>query len=221
MIPVLFITYNRLEYTKRAIEALCHSDAGNIHILDNNSSDGTREWLMATFEKGDPFGYYRNRQVSISYQDKNLGIAGALNMFLGITKNYRYVAKIDNDTIVPNDFFTCMYNEILKHDLDMLQAKHHIIHATHPQGWDGFVKNMKNPAPGIYLNHFIGGSGIIFRRDKVDKIPEVEWALGGWRKFQSMRPELKKGFTSNIEIKLLDDHGYTDYPLYYKETRRI
>lgn len=37
MIPVLFLTYGRLEYTKQSYYSLLHSDCSDIIVIDNNS----------------------------------------------------------------------------------------------------------------------------------------------------------------------------------------
>jgi rhamnopyranosyl-N-acetylglucosaminyl-diphospho-decaprenol beta-1,3/1,4-galactofuranosyltransferase len=68
MIPVLMITYNRLEYTKKALEALFLSQGRKIFIIDNGSSDGTREWLESHPWK---------MTMNITYNKDNIGIAGA------------------------------------------------------------------------------------------------------------------------------------------------
>lgn len=210
------ITYNRLEYTKKALEALVDSDCGDIYIIDNGSTDWTKEWL------GHFVDIDLTQKISLFFNDINYGIAHAMNEFLDLTKDYEFVAKVDNDTIVPKDWCQILADKMIHRNIDMMQSKHHIIPATHPGGWEGFVKNMKRDAAdkSIYYNSFIGGSGIVFRRDKVDKIPETEWKIGGWREFQRQHPELKKAFCNEVSIELLDSHGYEDYPQYYKQTGR-
>jgi glycosyltransferase involved in cell wall biosynthesis len=211
-IPVLMITHNRLAYTKKALEALFNSKGVQVYIIDNASTDGTVEWL-----ESQPWKVAWN----IIFNKENRGIADAMNQFLELTKYCNYVGKADNDTLIPQDWAEILLNDLQANNLDIIQAKHPIIPATHPQGWDGFVSNMEQPSPGIFLNHFVGGSGIIFRRDKIHHIPQTEWVLGGWRQFQREHPELKKAFTDHVEVELLDAHGYTDFPDYYKRTKRL
>lgn len=208
MIPVLMITYNRLAYTKRALEALFNSKDVDIYIIDNGSKDGTQEWLLSQ-----PWAV----SWHTIFNSENEGIAGAMNKFLQLTKMHGVVGKVDNDTIVPVNWISKLL-PALDH-CDMVQAKHHIIPATNPDGWDGFTKNMKKEG-SLYFNHFIGGSGILFKRSVVDHIPTTKWELGGWRQFQREHPDLIKAFCEDVEIKLLDEHGYTDYPEYYKQTKR-
>lgn len=237
-IPVLFTTYNRLDFTKQSLQALAESDSGDIYVIDNHSTDGTISWLLnQRFEK-----LYPNKNIILIMNKKNVGVAGAMNQFIeAIRKDfggYNFAAKVDNDTIVPKDFFSKMRSKFVLGNceflIDVLQSKHPILKATHPLGFDYWVKNtMKHDLydKSIFYNHFVGGSGIVFRlsilRSDV-KIPETEWALGGWREFQKMMPkEIVKAFTTDVEIKLLDmnDEGGANYPSayseYYRKTKRL
>jgi hypothetical protein len=49
--------------------------------------------------------------------------------------------------------------------------------------------------------------------------------LGGWRQFQREHPELKKAFATDVEVHLLDTNengaDYSQYPNYYRETKRL
>lgn len=213
MIPVLMITYNRLEYTKLALSALFNSGNVKIHIIDNGSTDGTVEWL-----RSQPWKIV----WKIIYNPKNVGISGAMNQFLRATEGYEFVGKVDNDTIVPGGFFERLIQHMNK--ADIIQAKHPILKQTHPGGFDQWVSSMTIDGHLRY-NHFVGGSGILFRRSIVSTIPNTEWKLGGWRQWQRDHPEFKKAFATDVEIKLLDTNengaDYSKYPDYYKETKRI
>ena len=207
------ITYNRLEYTKQALESLFNSKEVEIFIIDNGSTDGTQEWLYSQ-----PWGVAWN----VFYNMKNLGIAGAMNQFLALTQEAEFVGKVDNDTIVPPDFISRMLPHMDK--VDIVQAKHPILKATHAEGFDSWVSAM--PASGaLRYNHFVGGSGIIFRRNIVTQVPRTEWMLGGWRQFQREHPHLRKAFATDVEIQLLDTNeggaDYSQYPEYYRETKRL
>lgn len=214
MIPCLLLTYNRLEYTKEALSALMNAPGGKIYIIDNGSTDATVEWI-----KSQPWRI----SWTCLFNKNNLGIAGAMNQFLDLTYGSKYVAKVDNDTVIPNDFFKRMVLH-MQH-ADIVQAKHHLIKASGVGTFDEWTSKM--PAVGaLRLNHFVGGSGIMFKRAIVDHIPETDWALGGWRQWQREHPEVRKAFATDVEIRLLDtdENGATypaEYEGYYKETKRI
>lgn len=207
MIPCLMITYNRLEYTKQSLPALIDSGA-EVYVIDNGSIDGTAQWLVKEY----------GEKINIELNPVNKGIAGAMNQFLQMIPKAKCAAKVDNDTIIPKDFFKMMLAH-MKY-AEIVQAKHHIIKSTNPNGWKGFTKDMYRNN-GLLYHHFVGGSGVVFKRQLVDYIPETEWKLGGWRQFQRRHPEIIKAFAEDVEIKLLDEHGYSDYPNYYKETGRL
>lgn len=209
-IPILMITHNRLAYTKKAVEALMSVRHALPFIYDNGSTDGTSEWL-------DSFNF-KPRIPILFFDTRNSGISGAMNLFLSRMSNYEVLGKCDNDTILPPDFIEKMA-PYMKY-ADMIQAKHHIIKETDPNGWEGFTRNMKKEN-GVLYHHFIGGSGILFKREFVNELPETKKVLLPWREFQKQHPELKKAFVPSVEIKLLDEHGYSDFPEYYKKTERI
>ncbi len=207
--PVLMLTYNRLEYTKQSLEALINCNNTVPFVIDNGSEDGTVEYLREKY----------SGHIPIIFNGENMGIAFAMNQFLASTADRPIVGKIDNDTLVERDWCNRML-PYLEH-ADIIQSRHHIIPATCPGGWNQFVSKMRFK-DGLYFNHYVGGSGVLFRRDKVTKlIPETENKIMGWRRFQAENPQLVKAFVNDVEIKLLDDHGYGDFPQYYKETGRI
>ena len=78
MIPVLFITYNRVEYTKKTLPALIKNTPGaRIIVIDNGSTDGTVEYLEGIYG------------IELYLNDKNFGLAHAMNQFFELTANDR------------------------------------------------------------------------------------------------------------------------------------
>lgn len=215
MIPVLMITYNRMEYSKKAFAALLKVKGAIPFIIDNGSNDGTYDWLCE--ESIDHSG-----DIEVFTLESNIGIAGAMNLFLEMTKDYQYVGKADNDTLLPRNFIEKMLPHMVK--ADIVQAKHPLIPASGVGTFDEWVSKMPGDGP-LRFNHFVGGSGILFNRAIVDRIPNTEWKLGGWRQWQRDHPEVKKAFATDVEIELLDTNeagtDYSKYPEYYKETKRL
>lgn len=213
MIPVLMITYNRKAYTEKALTALLQCRQAIPVIVDNGSTDGTLQ-MLHEFQ----FIY---GCLTIFSSKVNLGIAGAMNIFLHFGSKHEFVGKVDNDTIVQPDFIERMLPH-MKH-ADIVQAKHPLIPASGVGTFIDWVAKMPAVGP-LRFNHFVGGSGILFKRKVVTKIPNTEWKLGGWRQWQREHPDVKKAFATDVEIELLDtnDNGvdYSTYPDYYKETGR-
>ena len=204
------ITWNRLNYTKQALQSLLDSDVDEIFIWDNNSTDGTVEYLKTLTEP---------KIISIYESHGNLGIRTPMNWFINITANYDFISKVDNDTVIPKDFCARMIPH-MQH-ADIVQARHKIIEATCPGGWDAFVRPMKKRGQ-LYFNSFVGGSGIIMKRKVLSELPHTDWLLYSWMTWQKQNPNVVKAFAQDdVEIKLLDENGYQDYPDYYKSTKRI
>lgn len=92
------VTYNRKELLKECIEALLKQTYKNFEILiiDNNSTDGTRDYIQ-DFISGERVRYVNT--------NKNIGGAGGFNF--GIKEAYKigcdYVWMMDDDTIAKDD----------------------------------------------------------------------------------------------------------------------
>jgi GT2 family glycosyltransferase len=218
-VPVLFVTYNRLDFTKIALKALLKSNCGRIIVFDNHSTDGTQEWLKSL----------HNRKLKIVLNDTNLGITGAMNYLFSVTKRKKYIAKVDNDTVVQKDWLEKLLKVANQRQLDIVQAKHPILKKSHSSGsFDAWMKTMERDEinPKVYYSNHVGGSGIIIRRKVVgaEKL-DSDWVLGGWDLFQYNHPELKKAFYSGTQLKLLDTYEggtrYNKYKNYYIETGRL
>lgn len=214
-VPVLMITYNRLAYTREALPALLACPGIQVHVIDNGSEKDTWEYLRQMQMWGAPMKLTTNPQ--------NAGIAGAMNQFLKDTVGFPFCGKVDNDTIARGDWAREMIERCITHKIDIMQARHPLIAATaQGRSFDEWIQDMpQEPCdPTIRYHHFVGGSGIVFKRKMVMQIPTTDWKLYGWREFQRLHPELKKAFCTAVTVDLLDAHGYGDYPEYYKETRR-
>lgn len=222
MIPVLYITYNRLDYTKKTLPPLIESmgNYGKLYIVDNCSTDGTIEYLK---------GFEDNKKiVSIIYNSENRGIAGAMNQFFEIVKgNYELFGKVDNDTIVPENWLRDL-SLIMDHEnIDFVQAKHHFISSDY-RDWDDLVSKCQSRT--VFDNNMIfckpiGGSGIVGRLSKVNKLDEELGKLMGWSQYQNENDMLITAFYDGVFIDILDIDDYNilsdDGIEYHIETGRI
>lgn len=94
----VFITYNRLELTKRAIESYLETVTipHSFTVVDNHSEDGTREWLQKEWDSrdfGDPF-----RSYSLLDQNRYPGFAANQGWSLG-PSDTTHLHRADNDFI--------------------------------------------------------------------------------------------------------------------------
>jgi GT2 family glycosyltransferase len=99
-IDILYITYNRLEYTRKTLPALIRN-AGvdfKLTIFDNGSTDGTVEYLKLHIAKK-----YSDVLENIFLNEENIGISIPTNIFWK-TSQAEYIGKVDNDTLLPENW---------------------------------------------------------------------------------------------------------------------
>ena len=93
-ISIIIVTFNNLSLTKACLASIKkNTEYPNYEliIVDNNSDDGTKEFLEE-FLKSD-------EAVKIMINDKNLGFAAANNQGVGISSG-NHIVFLNNDTIV-------------------------------------------------------------------------------------------------------------------------
>jgi glycosyltransferase involved in cell wall biosynthesis len=95
LVNISMVTFNRLEFTRQAIQALLLLDAGHHYVLtvvDNGSGDGTREYLQDL----------KNNLVikNLVLLDENVGVAKASNLAWSMEPHADYYLKLDNDIVI-------------------------------------------------------------------------------------------------------------------------
>lgn len=109
IISVVVVTYNNLEFTRACLHSIeTHSNYENIEIIvvDNASSDGSREYLNKWRDLGS------NRKIILN--DTNKGFAAANNQGLSISSG-EYLVMLNNDTYVTPGWIRTLYQH-LKYD---------------------------------------------------------------------------------------------------------
>ena len=221
LIPILMTTYNRLAYTKRALTALLNntgSEPSEIFIFDNNSNDGTREYLESV----------KDERIVLHFNKENEGIIKPKNVFLERYKTSEYCAFVDNDNVMPKGWLKSLKDVMDKFPLIAVQLEHYI-----GLGWD-FKENIEwfkhlysidFNGHNLYLNNFEGGCGAFARRSYIkDFIPEMRGTLSGWVNYLIKRfddDHLVSGFYDGLFMELCDMKGTNqkvyDFPDYNKE----
>ncbi len=103
------ITFNRLNFTKQSIDSLLrYTDYPYVlTVVDNNSNDGTQEYLLDLNGKG----IIKN----LILLQSNIGVAKASNIAWLLEPNAGYYLKIDNDIIIQkHQWLQNMVNTIKK-----------------------------------------------------------------------------------------------------------
>jgi len=102
-VSVITITYNNLDYNKAFLDSILTKTAYanyEVIIVDNLSTDGTREWLQEVKELNDP-------RIKVILNDKNSGFAGGNNIGIRAADG-DYILLLNNDTLVTRGWMTAM-----------------------------------------------------------------------------------------------------------------
>jgi glycosyltransferase involved in cell wall biosynthesis len=106
-VAIITRAYQRLEYTIACINAVKdHTRWGNYthYIIDNNSTDGTRQWLDWITSMSS--NYYPN--LKPVHMDRNLGDWKGMIHGAEIAEDADYIVQLDNDITVPENWLTVM-----------------------------------------------------------------------------------------------------------------
>jgi len=228
MIPLLYTTHNRLEFTKQTLPMLFNNTLGDVLfvILDTGSTDGTAEYLQKNLKT------IAGNKNYVLFLERDMRVSEAMDFFFGYIKQYlfEYAAKVDNDTVVPLDWLTALLDSAKKNNIDILQARHHIMN-NNVKNWEEWMSTLQVVHYGkykLYLNNFVGGSGIVLHNKTT--IPfsmnsNSQRPLHGWTELQAEHTEWVKAFHNDVFITLLDMKAdnvldSTIYPEYYTLTQR-
>lgn len=107
LLSICILSYNNISYTKACLESLITSEfpgRTEIIVVDNNSSDGTKEWLLEFQNK------YTTEDLSIVIVSNrmNYGATGGRTQACSIARG-KYIITLDNDiTICSKDWIIKM-----------------------------------------------------------------------------------------------------------------
>ncbi|MBS4012375.1 MAG: glycosyltransferase, partial [Bacteroidetes bacterium] len=92
-VNICMVTYNRIEFTKQSIESVIKypSYPYTLTVIDNNSEDGTKEYLEELKENG----IIKN----LILLEENVGVAKASNLAWSLEPEAEYYLKLDNDIV--------------------------------------------------------------------------------------------------------------------------
>jgi len=102
---IMCVTYNRLPLTKQTFDSLCETTdyPFNLIVIDNASSDGTKEYLESL-----KLECKYLKQTVIRYNSENKGIAVGRNQGLVEANKLdgEWLVTLDNDVILPNGWLS-------------------------------------------------------------------------------------------------------------------
>lgn len=108
LVSIIIVTFNNFTYTKLCIESIYARTAYpkfEVIIVDNASTDGTREYLEELEGK--------RRNVKVILNQENQGFAAASNIGIKISKG-EFVILLNNDTIVTRGWISGLIKHLIK-----------------------------------------------------------------------------------------------------------
>ncbi len=215
-IPILMISHNRLDYTKQAVAAILENTRWpyELFIYDNASEPDVLDYLKTL-----------DKSIKIHYSKINTRLIPPMIAFFEKYKDYRYVAKVDNDTIVPVKWLSKLKEVLDIYPFFVLQADHYLMLRFRIVTNDEFYKHLYSlnfKDKKLYLSSNGGGTGILIRRQVADEPFAVVGGLGGWIRYQIKMAAWKSAFYTGVWVDRLDQiatNKYktpSDYPAYDK-----
>lgn len=125
------VTFNRLEFTRRAIPALLeHTDFPSVlTVVDNASTDGTREYLTALKQ----LGVIKN----LVLLDENVGVAKASNLAWSQEPSAEFYLKLDNDIVIQKPGWLTKMVEVAERVPQLGVLAYNFEPVSYPQGTVG------------------------------------------------------------------------------------
>lgn len=178
-VEIIYVTHDRLYYTKKTLPVMIEN-AGHpfkLTIVDNNSQDGTVEYLKQ----------YENHPYikAIIYNKENRGLSSVTNDFWK-NADCDYVGKVDNDTLLPKDW--------LKNLLEIQEKNSHLKMgviggiAFRPEDVPlTFVKEKLIINSSVVRMMHIGGCCYIVRKSVIDTkgfLGDTDKKIHGWTRYQ-------------------------------------
>src|SRR4030095_6645705 len=95
LISIVIVNWNGMSYIPECIESSCRQEYSNkeLVIVDNGSTDGSREWLRS----------YGAGIDSLVELDRNTGFAGGVNAGIRAARG-EFIALLNNDAVPAGDW---------------------------------------------------------------------------------------------------------------------
>ena len=106
VLSITICTYNRIEYLKKCLKSILDQTQGSeiieINIIDNNSTDTTKDYLIELQKKFPEVNYFVEKRQGISFA-RNLSFEVCKGMFL---------AFVDDDAVINKNWLEALLNEL-------------------------------------------------------------------------------------------------------------
>ena len=106
VLSITICTYNRLEYLKKCLKSILDQTQGSqiieINIIDNNSTDNTKDYICERQKEFPEINYYI---------EKKQGISHARNLSFKVCKG-EFLAFVDDDAVINKNWLESLLNEL-------------------------------------------------------------------------------------------------------------
>lgn len=106
VLSITICTYNRIEYLKKCLKSILDQTQGSeiieINIIDNNSTDTTKDYVIELQKQFPEVNYFVEKRQGISYA-RNLSFEVCKGMFL---------AFVDDDAVINKNWLEALLNEL-------------------------------------------------------------------------------------------------------------
>jgi GT2 family glycosyltransferase len=174
-VAIIILTYNNLEYNKKCLESIrkyTESGSYEIVVIDNNSTDGTKEWLETQTD------------IKLQLNDYNAGFPKGCNIGISLASKECDIMLLNNDTMVTprwlENLRICLYSD------EKIGAVGAICnHNENLQGADFHYNNLYEMLPLAEKNNisdshrweekiFLIGFCILIKRQVMDIVMELD-----------------------------------------------
>jgi glycosyltransferase involved in cell wall biosynthesis len=207
---IVMVTYYRDKLTRKSINTLFKNTKEDfvLHIIDNNSKDGTRDYLQrAKNEQGN--------KIKLTLLDENIGKARAANIGFKDCKDYDYLVGMDNDIVVPEKWLSTLIECSTHFSNWGLLALNSHVHKCNTHTPKKRLPNGKT----LLLNRCVAGGIWLINKRVYNKIggyqEKRKWGgIDGGYNNASRKAGFKNAILQDISFQHLNDADYKDYTRY-------
>jgi GT2 family glycosyltransferase len=181
---IIVVSFNNLELTKLCLSSIYfRSQYPNFEIIivDNNSSDGTREYLTEISSK--------HKNIKLILNDDNRGFAAANNQAIKMAEG-DYIILLNNDTVVTSGWITRLLRYLDDKSIGMVgpvtnmcgnEAKISVSYDTRTlEGFEEFISEYfrRHPDQEYFEIDMLGMFCVAMRRETIDEIGLLDERFG-------------------------------------------
>jgi glycosyltransferase involved in cell wall biosynthesis len=174
-VSVVLCTYNRVELLDGALRTLCHQlDADDRHeviVVDNNSSDKTKECTLGYSDRFEHLRYVFEKRQGLSHA-RNRGLREARG---------EYIAFVDDDCEVPDDYIVRLLETLYEVKPAVLGGPAYPLYKTPKPGWykDEYAQyTLTDQARPLNRKEYAYGFNMVYRRACLESVGGFDPGLG-------------------------------------------